>query len=205
MPGTRTIDRSARRAARGRELVDAALEVFTTKGVGAASVDDIVRAAGVAKGTFYLYFDTKDDAVNAVAERMVEGVTARIEALANDPTRSPVERLAAFSVALREVGGEPHERDLIEVLHRPENRAVHDRMSQRIVARLAPDVAAVIADGIDRGLFRRQDAGRAAVYVLACFGSLHDVVGDVAQVPAATDELNAFVLHGLGYDGEIPG
>jgi hypothetical protein len=73
-----------------------------------------------------------------------------------------------------------------------------------MVARLAPDVAAIIADGMDQGLFRRQDAGRAAVYVLACFGSLHDVVGDVADVPAATDELIDFVLRGLGYDGEAP-
>lgn len=205
MPDTRTINRIARRVARGKELVDASLEVFITKGVDATSVDDIVRAAGVAKGTFYLYFATKNDAVNAVAERMVEGVTTRIETLANDRERSPVERLVAFATGVREVGGRRHERDLIEVFHRPGNRAVHDRMSERIVARLAPDVAAIIADGIERGVFRRQDPGRAAAFVLGCFASLHDVVGEVADVPAATDELNAFVLRGLGYDGAIPG
>lgn len=204
MPSTRMINRAARREARGKELVDAALAVFSSKGVGATSVDDIVRAAGVAKGTFYLYFSTKDDAVNAVAERMVEGVADRIEALANAPDRSPLERLLAFGAGVREVGGEPHERDLIEVFHRPENRAVHDRMSERAVARLAPATAAIIADGIAQGLFRRQDPGRAAAYVLACFGSLHDVVGGVADVPAATEELNTFVLRGLGYDGQVP-
>jgi Transcriptional regulator len=204
MPGTRAINRTARREARGKDLVDAALAVFSSKGVGAASVDDIVRVAGVAKGTFYLYFATKDDAVNAVAERMVEGVADRIEALANAPDRSPVERLLAYGAGVREVGGEPYERDLIEIFHRPENRAVHDRMSERVVARLAPAMAAIIADGIQRGLFGRQDPGRAAACVLASFGSLHDVVADVADVPAATDELNAFVLRGLGYDGEVP-
>jgi len=204
MLNTRTINRTARREARGKDLVDAALAVFSSKGVGATSVDDIVRAAGVAKGTFYLYFSTKDDAVNAVAERMVEGVADRIEALANAPDRSPLERLLAFGAGIREVGGEPHERDLIEVFHRPENRAVHDRMSERAVARLAPATAAIIADGIAQGLFRPQDPGRAAAYVLACFGSLHDVVGDVADVPAATEELNTFVLRGLGYDGQVP-
>ena len=88
--------RASQRVARRAQLVGAALSVFSRDGVAAASVDDIVRAAGVAKGTFYLYFATKDDAVNAVAERMVEGVANRIEAVATAVDRSPVERLVAF-------------------------------------------------------------------------------------------------------------
>ena len=56
------------------------------KGVSATSVDDIVSAAGVAKGTFYLYFATKDDVVNAVASSLVESVAQRIEAIARDST-----------------------------------------------------------------------------------------------------------------------
>jgi len=70
-------------------------------------VDDIVKAAGVAKGTFYLYFSTKDDVVTAVAERMVVGVGERIEALANTPLLSPVERLLALGQTMQEVGREP--------------------------------------------------------------------------------------------------
>ena len=182
--------------------MDAALSVFSRAGVAAASVDDIVRAAGVAKGTFYLYFATKDDAVNAVAEHMVEGVADRIEAVATDPDRSPVERLLAFGAAIRQVGVESYERDLIEVFHRPENRALHDRMGERALGRLAPAVAAIIADGIERGQFARQDPGRAAAYVLACFGSLHEVVSHPDEVPEAIGELDAFVLRALGFEGQ---
>ena len=196
--------RQVGREVRRQELVNAALAVFSAKGVAASSVDDIVRAAGVAKGTFYLYFAAKDDAVNAVAEQMVEGVANRIEAVVTARDRSPVERLVALGGALREVGGEPHERDLIEVFHRPENRAIHDRMSERAFTRLAPQIAAVIADGLELGLFRVVDPHRAATYVMACFGSLHDVVSEPADVPAATAELDGFILRGLGYEGEIP-
>lgn len=200
--GTR--DRQTRREIRRRELVEAAVAVFLEKGVAAASVEDIVRTAGVAKGTFYLYFRTKNDAVNAVAERMVEGVANRVEALATAPDRSPVERLLAFGAAVSEVGGEPYELDLIEVLHRPENRTVHDRMGERALVRLAPAIIAIVADGIGQGLFRPQDPRLAAGFVMACFGSLHDVVSDPDDVPEATTELGAFILRGLGYDGEIP-
>jgi hypothetical protein len=72
------------------------------------------------------------------------------------------------------------------------------------LVRLAPAIAAIIADGITAGLFRPQDPHRAATYVMACFGSLHEVASDPADVPEAIHELNAFVLRGLGYDGQPP-
>jgi AcrR family transcriptional regulator len=204
VPRAETSNRTARREVRRRELVDAALAVFSTKGVAAASVDDVVQAAGVAKGTFYLYFATKDDAVNAVAARMVEGVAERIESAAADRARSPVERLLAFGAEIRHVADEPNERDLIEVFHRPKNRALHDRMGEQALVRLGPVIATIIADGIAVGDFRGQDPRRAAAYVMACFGSLHEVVAGSSGVPDAIEELDTFVLRGLGFDGEIP-
>ena len=204
MPRTESGNRIDRQQLRRAELVEAAAAVFSSKGVSATSVDDIVRAAGVAKGTFYLYFATKDDAVSAVATWMVQRVADRIAEVAGDPSRSPVDRLLAFGAEVVQVGQEPYERDLIEVFHRPENRLLHDRMSERALERLKPAVAAIIADGMDVGQFRRQDPVRAAACVLACFGSLHEVVSDPGDVPDAIDELNAFVLRGLGYGGQVP-
>ena len=194
------------RDVRRRELLQAAVGVFSEKGIAAASVDDIVRAAGVAKGTFYLYFATKDDAINAVAAWMVETVAERIQALAADTDHTPVERLLAFGASVRQVGDERYERDLVEVIHRPENRVLHDRMGERALSRLAPTVAAIIASGIELGQFRRQDPQRAGSWLrLACFGSLHDVVSEPDDLETAIDELNAFVLGGLGYRGEARG
>ena len=42
-------------------LMDAAFGLFTTKGIARTSIEEIARAAGIAKGTFYLYFRDKDD------------------------------------------------------------------------------------------------------------------------------------------------
>ena len=53
--------RTSRQRDRHGDLIAAAMTVFSEKGVSAASVDDIVQSAGVAKGTFYLYFATKDE------------------------------------------------------------------------------------------------------------------------------------------------
>src|SRR5438046_10621848 len=53
------LKRAAARDERRQQLIDAAKDVFAKKGYHAATVDDITRAAGVAKGTFYLYFGEK--------------------------------------------------------------------------------------------------------------------------------------------------
>lgn len=198
-----TAARSAeRRESRRGALVDAAFGVFMDKGVTASSVDDIVGAAGVAKGTFYLYFKTKDDAVNAVAERVVEGVADTVETAAATPGLSPVERLLTLGRSVGQVGTEPHEREFVDVFHLPENRAIHDRLAERILDRLIPTVELIVSDGIAQGQFAHQDPHLAAGFVLATFTSLHDLIDGGASVEGVASELNAFILRGLGYKGD---
>ena len=149
--------RSARHGNRRDELVEAAAAVFARNGVAATTVDDVVREAGVAKGTFYLYFTTKDEVVTAVADRLVVVVGAAMERSLAAVGRSAADRLQGIALAMTTVGERPYERELIEMIHRPENQAIHDRLGGRIVAALRPAVAAVIADGIRDGEFAPQD------------------------------------------------
>lgn len=62
------LDKEVRRA----QLVDASIKVFSQKGYRSASITDIIEAAGVARGTFYLYFDSKLDAFHAVMDRFFD-------------------------------------------------------------------------------------------------------------------------------------
>jgi len=48
-------------------LVSAAMELFAKKGFDKTTVDEIVARAGVAKGTFYLYFKTKEELIKEIA------------------------------------------------------------------------------------------------------------------------------------------
>jgi AcrR family transcriptional regulator len=52
-----------------KSLYDAAYELFTTKGVNDTAINDIVKAAGVAKGTFYLYFRDKYHIIDLIVLR----------------------------------------------------------------------------------------------------------------------------------------
>lgn len=57
-----------------RALVGAALELFEAKGVEATSVDEITAAADVAKGTFYVHFQRKQDVLLEWAAQLVDGL-----------------------------------------------------------------------------------------------------------------------------------
>lgn len=64
---------------RREELLDAAQQLFLDKSIGATSIDDIASAAQVAKGTFYLYFPSKEGLLHALQERFVAGFLERLE------------------------------------------------------------------------------------------------------------------------------
>ena len=69
-----TLDRPATTAgdddsAKRRQIVEGARAVFLAQGFDAASMNDIARAAGVSKGTLYVYFKHKEDLFEAIVEQ----------------------------------------------------------------------------------------------------------------------------------------
>jgi AcrR family transcriptional regulator len=66
---------------RREDLLESARAVFATKGIATATVSDVTERAGVAKGTFYLYFDSKEALLGALKERFVDDLIARATSL----------------------------------------------------------------------------------------------------------------------------
>jgi AcrR family transcriptional regulator len=65
---------------RREELMDAAQSLFREKGVVQTTIEQITVAAGVAKGTFYLHFSSKDDVLAALRSRWLATYSAKIQA-----------------------------------------------------------------------------------------------------------------------------
>lgn len=73
------------------ELLDAAEALVLDRGIDALTVDDVTAGAGVAKGTFYLYFANKNELVNALRDRYVERFVQRQRAASCAP--DPADRV----------------------------------------------------------------------------------------------------------------
>jgi AcrR family transcriptional regulator len=80
-------------AQRRAELVDAAAEVFMEKGYAAATVSDITNEAGSSHGTFYVYFDSKEDIFDAVAQDRVMLAFDAVKECADQVDRPAVDRI----------------------------------------------------------------------------------------------------------------
>ena len=82
-------------------LLNAAYELFGSKGVNMTAVDDVVRLAGVAKGTFYLYFKDKYDLLDQIILAKCEKIFVAAMALAEaEPDRAAPEKLQIFTAEI---------------------------------------------------------------------------------------------------------
>lgn len=78
-PGPEGGARDANRKARTQAIARAALELFLQRGVEAVSIDDVVRRARVAKGSFYTYFRDQSEVVDALVEPVRDAVRGALD------------------------------------------------------------------------------------------------------------------------------
>lgn len=126
----RTINKHERRA----QLVAVAIEAFARQGMAATSVADIVRAAGVAQGTFYLYFTSEDDVILAVVEGVAETMLTSLQGRLDTARRCAAkDRLRAFGRLLAGLARDGELSDVSGFIHRAENRTLHDRFAEHLL------------------------------------------------------------------------
>ena len=193
----RGVDRIARKA----ELVSAAAGAFATRGVANTAVSDIVRAAGVAQGTFYLYFDSKDDVVLAVVDRLVDQMVTGIETAAEERDAPAVDRMLGLGDMLSSFEQDPGAAELVDILHHPDNRALHDRLAEHLLPRLIPLVESIVEQGVAEGVFCVPDTRTAAWFVLGGLQSAELSGTPAAEMPAALAAATQLALRALGHSG----
>ena len=81
-PGIQGGKRDANRKEKTQQIADAALKLFLLQGVEKVTIDDIVKAAGVAKGSFYRYFADKEALVAAIVTPMADQFLAALSVCA---------------------------------------------------------------------------------------------------------------------------
>ena len=157
---------------RPQQILDAALDVFGEQGFAAARTDDIAHQAGVAKGTVFLYFPTKEDLFKAVVRREIVGRIEEGERMSVvDASISSREFLQRFLGKYWDNTQARHSLRMLRMvlgeLHRyPElARFYGDEVIKRAWALLA----SIVQRGIDRGEFRPVDPMLAARCITGSF------------------------------------
>lgn len=72
-------------------IIENAIKLFAAKGYHSTSIQEIADACGIAKGTLYNYFESKDDVMLSVLKYYSGMIMAEVEKIANDPSLTPKE------------------------------------------------------------------------------------------------------------------
>jgi len=182
---------------RREELLDAAERLFVGKGFGATRIEEVVAAADVAKGTFYLHFDSKDALLVALRRRFVSELADEVQAaMDRRPARDWSGRLRAFVAA--SVAGHLARRALHDVVFHAlplaPGHADHQNLS---VERLA----ALLEAGAAAGAWQPGDPRlTAAMLFHALHGALEDHLASLepSNVAGLVRRADRFYRRALG-------
>lgn len=134
---------------RKKELVRKAYELFITKGYENTSVDDIIASAGIAKGTYYYHFESKEQILEEVVNMMIdEGVERAKQILKTDLKLE--EKLVYTILALRVT---PEEQAMQDTIHTKENIILHKKVNDRVIEAGVPILSEIAREAKKEGLF----------------------------------------------------
>lgn len=164
------------RPAAGRDKRDAILraatKVFARNGYFQSQVADVARVAGVAAGTVYLYFKSKDDLLVSIFERSMRDVIAEGRR-ALDGVNDPAERLRR--IAHLHLGRLGRDKDLAVVFQVELRQSVKfmERFSETFLQEYFTLIRSAIADGQQSGAFRKNVNATTATKIF--FGALDEM------------------------------
>jgi TetR/AcrR family fatty acid metabolism transcriptional regulator len=135
-------------------ILRAAIDTFAARGFFNAQVADVARAAGVAAGTVYLYFRSKDDLLISIFERtMKEAIAAGRETVRG--AVEPVERLRAIARLHLDRMGRDRALAVVFQVELRQSTKFMERFSATHLREYLGVIRDVIADGQAKGVFRR--------------------------------------------------
>ncbi len=137
-------------AIRKNEILDAAERLFVIKGFDATSTNDILTEVGIARGTLYYHFKSKEDILNAMIERITEGLLEKAGEIVREKNKPVLQRLTETMLALN-VNNELGQEILAQV-HKPQNALMHQKMQEQLLAGVNPLITDLIEEGIAQGI-----------------------------------------------------
>ncbi len=161
---------------RKNEILDVAERLFCTKGFDNTSTNDILNEIGIARGTLYYHFKSKEDILDAMIERLTNQIVAKAAIIALDDSIPVLERLTRTILSLNvdnELG------DMImEQVHKPQNALLHQKLENRLLSQVNKLITTIAEDGIKQGIMHTDYPAEAVdmimTYSYVAFDSMNE-------------------------------
>ncbi len=184
--------------AKKQEILQAALRVFAEKGVDATKIHEIAEAAGIAKGTIYLYFNNKEEIFQSILKLHSSMMESNITSLLSE-SNDPEEQLKQLILRSVEDAKHSHPEIILDVwstmIRNPQQLGLGKELHhfQEIISQL-------LNDGIQQGVFREMDTMAVAMGILSMlhgFNLLEMAAQDQFPVATVSETMIDVLLSGL--------
>ena len=183
---------------RRAELLNAANQLFQTKGYATTTVDDIVQAVGVAKGTFYYYFKSKEALLTTLVDQFIQNLLSASQQIIDNPDLNAIEKI----VEIVNLQGKMMEKEqyVVMQMYLPENKALTDKINVEAVLLFSPVLAAVVEQGNREGVFQVEDPLSTCQFILAAsqFMTNHNFHWTEEQQAAHSRAMLIFIERAFG-------
>lgn len=131
------------------EILDAAQNLFLSKGYEETSVSDIMQAAGGATGMFYRCYQSKEELLNVLVKKWAAMYTQKTACLLCDPQITFSGKFVAILDVIREMSSQTIG---MEAFFTASNEVILNRLTRQMTSVLAPLLASVLDKGIEDGI-----------------------------------------------------
>ena len=189
------------REERKRLVLLSAKEVFSQKGYHQASVSDIIQRAGIARGTFYLYFRSKRDVFNSILDELVMELEEVMKRIDLDSSASSLEQLRSILRLIFMLALENPEMTQIVLRRAGGLDSEFDSKLRKFYEMVLDKIESNLQQGIELGLVRKCNTKIAACCILGCMEEVVNLIlldaDAISQLDSVLDEVLNFGLHGV--------
>ncbi|MGL9729841.1 TetR/AcrR family transcriptional regulator, partial [Enterococcus sp. DIV0756] len=137
---------------RKNEILDVAGKLFAEKGFDQTSTGEIIAEVGIARGTLYYHFKSKEEIMNALVQRTTEQLSIAAKQAADNQEIPVFQRFVQTVLALRVDTSE--DELLMDYVHKPQNALMHQKVQTALVQEITPVLTNIVEDGIRQQLFQ---------------------------------------------------
>ena len=177
---------------RKEEILDVAEQLFAEKGFDNASTNDIINKIGIARGTLYHHFNSKEEILDAIVDRMISRSIAGARAIIKDTSIPLLDRLSGAFLSLNINTGAGVE--VLEQIHKPQNALLHQKTQERLLGEVVPMIAELIEEGNKSGLFNSRYPLEAAEMVIVYSNMAFDELAELSP-EQMQEKIMAFIYH----------
>ncbi len=164
---------------RKKEILDVAEELFTTKGYDSTSTTDILERVGIARGTLYYHFKSKEEILDALIDRIIQGMVSNIRLALSDKSTA-LQKLISFVGAMKvdsAIG-----KEITDYAHKPQNALMHQKIQNSLLEVLTPIAAEIIKEGIKEGIVSTNYPEEAAEMLLIYSSVVFDDMNEITPI-----------------------